>query len=311
MRDRFGRPITGLRISVTDKCNLACFYCHNEGFSSRGERLMSAEEIGKIVELAVEFGVRKIKLTGGEPLLREDIIEVLRAIPKPPIEEVSMTTNGTLLAGLAQDLKEAGLDRVNMSLDTLEPETYALITGKSVLEDVLAGVESALKAKLKPLKINMVLLDGVNDGEVDRMFEYASSEGAILQLIELLQTPLNERSFAGCHLDLDEIERRFGERALSVETRYTMHARRKYLLPEGEVEFVRPMHNSEFCMHCTRLRLTHDGYLKPCLMRNDNLVDVLSCLREGSADGVRKAFKEAILRRAPHFKVLPQPSLAQ
>jgi len=301
VRDRFGRPLTGLRVSVTGDCNLNCFYCHMEGCPS-GDRQMTAEEIGETVGLAAEFGVRKVKLTGGEPLLRRDVIEILRAIPKPPIEEVSMATNGTLLAGLAHDLKEAGLDRVNISLDTLDSETYASITGKPMLEDVLAGVEAALQAGLKPLKINMVLLDGVNDGEVDRMFEYTSSKGAILQIIELLQTPLNERSFASCHLDLDEIERRFGERALSVETRETMHARRKYLLPRGEVEFVRPMHNSEFCMHCTRLRLTPDGYLKPCLLRSDNLVDLLSHLRAGEMDKARAAFDEATARREPFFR---------
>jgi len=301
MHDRFGRPLTGLRVSVTNDCNLSCFYCHSEGCSS-GNRQMTAEEIGKAIELAAEFGTRKVKLTGGEPLLRDDIIEVLRAIPKPPIEEVSMATNGTQLAGLAQDLKEAGLDRVNISLDTLDPETYASITGNPMLEDALAGVEAALRAGLKPLKINMVLLDGINDSDVDQMFEYASSKGAILQLIELLQTPLNELSFASCHLDLDEIERRFGGRALSVETRQTMHARRKYLLPEGEIEFVRPMHNSEFCMHCTRLRLTPDGYLKPCLLRGDNLVELLSHLRAGETDKARAAFDEAIARREPFFR---------
>jgi cyclic pyranopterin phosphate synthase len=301
MHDRFGRPLIGIRVSVISDCNLNCFYCHSEGCSS-GNRQMTAEEIGEAVGLAAEFGVRKVKLTGGEPLLRDDILEVLRAIPKPPIEEVSMATNGTLLEGLAHELKEAGLDRVNISLDTLNPETYASITGKPMLEDAIAGVEAAQRAGLKPLKINMVLLKGINDGEVDRMFEYASSKGAILQLIELVRTPLNEQGFASFHLDLEDIERKFGERALSVETRQTMHARRKYLLPEGEVEFVRPMHNSEFCMHCTRLRLTPDGYLKPCLLRSDNLVDLLSHLRAGETEKARAAFEEAIARREPFFR---------
>lgn len=301
MQDRFGRPLRGLRISVTNDCNLNCFYCHMEGCPS-GDRLMSAEEIGKAVKLAAKFGIRRVKLTGGEPLLREDIIDVVKAVAKPPIEEVSMATNATLLAGLARDLKAAGLNRVNISLDTLDPETYASITGKPMLEDALAGIDAALDADLKPVKLNMVLLAGINEGEVDQMFEYATSRGVILQLIELLHTPANMQSFGDCHLDPSEIERRFSERALRVETRQSMHARKKYILPEGEIEVVKPMHNSEFCMHCTRLRLTPDGYLKPCLLRNDNLVDLLSCLRAGDGNKAKLAFEEAIARREPYFK---------
>ena len=310
MRDRFGRPLTGLRVSVTSDCNLNCFYCHREGCRN-GERRMSADEIGKIVEVAAEFGVRRVKLTGGEPILRHDIADVVAGIARAPIEEVSMSTNGTLLANAAHELADAGLARVNISLDTLDPETYASITGKHLLEDALSGLDAALDAGLKPVKLNMVVLAGLNEGEIERMITYASSRGAILQLIELLKMPDGGQNFTRYHLNLSDVERWLSERARAIQTRHLMHARKRYILPEGEVEVVRPMHNSEFCMHCTRLRLTSDGYLKPCLMRNDNLVDVLSSLREGVADEVRKAFKEAILQREPHFKVLPSRVVPQ
>ena len=301
MHDRFGRPLTGLRVSVTNDCNLNCFYCHQEGCVS-GDRQMTVEEIGKAIELAAEFGTRKVKLTGGEPLLRRDIADIVAKVSKQPIEEVSMATNGTMLADTAFDLADSGLDRVNISLDTLDPDTYAFITTKPMLEDALAGIDAALDAGLKPVKLNMVLLAGINDDEVERMLGYAASRGAILQLIELLQAPTNEGSFAIYHCDLVNFERKFGEMARAVETRQTMHGRKRYILSEGEVEVVRPMHNSEFCMHCTRLRLTPDGYLKPCLLRSDNLVDLLSHLRAGEMDRARAAFDEAIARREPFFR---------
>ncbi|MDI6643096.1 MAG: GTP 3',8-cyclase MoaA [Candidatus Hodarchaeaceae archaeon] len=301
MKDRFGRPITGLRISVTENCNLDCFYCHREG-CPESSREMTAEEIGKIIGLAKEFGVRKIKLTGGEPLLREDIVEVVRAAAIPGIKDVSMTTNGTMLAGLARELAGAGLARINISLDTLNEGTYERITGKRALREALEGIDAALEAGLKPVKLNMVLLAGVNEHEVEPMIAYTSKRGIILQLIELLDA--GGKNFTIYHRDLDDIEQSLRERAVAVRTRRSMQARRKYILPGGEVEVVKPMHNSEFCMHCTRLRLTPDGFLKPCLMRNDNLVDVLSHVRAGDISKCRSTFIEAVDRREPYFKKL-------
>ena len=299
MHDRFGRPLTGLRISVTQECNLSCFYCHYEGCRS-GPREMTAEEIGEIVELATEFGVKKIKLTGGEPLLRRDIVDVVAAVVKPGIEEVSMTTNGTLLAGIADELASAGLTRVNISLDTLKEETYEKITGKRLLRDALEGIDAALEAELKPVKLNMVLLAGMNEREVERMIAYSSERGIILQLIELLE--LGDANFSIYHYDLDGVESSLEARAVAVRIRRSIQARKKYILPSGEVEVVKPMHNSKFCMHCTRLRLTPDGFLKPCLMRNDNMVDVLSHVHAGDISKGRSAFLEAVNRREPYFK---------
>lgn len=304
MFDKFGRPLKSIRISVTDDCNLSCFYCHREGCVA-GKRLMTAQEIGKLAGVAAEFGMQRVKLTGGEPLLRRNIVDVIRSIAGAGAKEISMTTNGVLLADLAKKLSEAGLSRVNISLDTLDPKTYAKLTGKNMLDKALEGVNAAIEAGLKPVKLNMVVLAGINDGEVERMLKFASGHGAILQLIELLPQGEDQARY---HYDLTKIEGELQKRATAVKVRSSMHARKKYVLPEGEVEVVKPMHNSQFCMHCTRLRLTPDGYLKPCLMRNDNLVDVLSPLRGGDFDGVRKAFVEAMGAREPYFRGTGQES---
>jgi cyclic pyranopterin phosphate synthase len=297
--DRYGRSINGLRISVTENCNFSCFYCHREGCPD-SSREMTPDEIGDIIRIVSGFGVEKIKITGGEPLLRDDIVDVVAASIQPGIKEVSMTTNGVFLPDKAQELSEAGLSRVNISLDTLDAEKFSKITGTDSLPRVLEGIEAALEARLVPVKLNMVVLRGINEKEVDRMIDFASERGMILQLIELVD--LNGEDFQAHHMALDEIERDLAARAVAVRTRRLMQSRKRYLLPRGEVEVVRPMHNTKFCAHCHRLRLTPDGYLKPCLMRNDNLVDILSHVRAGNLDGARKAFVEAVERREPYFK---------
>ncbi len=263
---------------------------------------MTPDEIGKVVEVATEFGVRKVKLTGGEPLLRDDIVDIVAAVARPSIDEVSMTTNSTLLSGVARELKEAGLTRVNISLDTLDNEKFHMITGNGSVSNVLSGIDSAIDAGLVPVKLNMVLLAGLNEQEVETMMEYASKRKIVLQIIELLDT--NGRDITAYHCNLDEIEQKLKSRALAIRTRRSMQARKKYVLPAGEVEVVRPMHNTEFCMHCTRLRLTPDGHLKPCLMRNDNLVDILSPVIADNMEGARKSFAEAIARREPYFRCI-------
>ncbi len=299
MLDRAGRSIKGLRVSVTERCNFNCFYCHREG-CPEGSREMTPEEIGKIISLGSKLGVEKIKITGGEPLLRKDIVDVVVASRQPGIKEVSMTTNGALLSGLAHELAKAGLDRVNISLDTLDEEKFSRITHGGNLKSVFDGIDAALEAKLTPVKLNMVLLRGVNEGEVDSMIKFAAERGMILQLIELVD--LNGEDFKTYHKSFDEIERQLASRAVAVKTRRLMQSRKRYVLPIGEIEVVRPMHNTQFCANCHRLRLTPDGHLKPCLMRNDNLVDLLSYIRRGDEEGARKAFVEAINRREPYFK---------
>lgn len=301
MKDNFGRPLTSLRISVTQDCNLDCVYCHREGCLTE-DRKMSPEGIGELVRVATEFGMKKIKLTGGEPLVRDDIVEIVDAVSQSQVVDVSITTNGVNLSEKAAGLAEAGLDRINVSLDTLDEEKYENITGSSALDRVLAGIDSAVRSELFPVKLNTIVMDGVNDDEIDDLIEYSVGKGTILQLIELEKVlPENEEIYERYHADLDPIEEKVRDRASGVKTRWEMQARRKYEVDGGEVEIVNPMHNSEFCAHCTRLRMTPGGHLKPCLMRNDNLVDVLTPLRKKDEEGVREAYELAIDRREPYF----------
>ncbi|MBS3815262.1 MAG: GTP 3',8-cyclase MoaA [Hadesarchaea archaeon] len=301
MKDEYERPLKSIRISITNDCDLNCFYCHHEGCIG-GDREMTSSEIGEIVSVGAEFGIEKVKLTGGEPLVRSDLTEIVSQINRAPVKDISLTTNGTMLAGRANELRKAGLDRVNISLDTLNPEKYVEITGKNKLNKVLEGIQAALDADLWPVKLNTIVLNGVNDDEIEELIDYSLNKGTILQIIELLKTPEKSEIYDEYHVGLDDFEEELKERADEVKTRWLMQARRKYLINGGEIEIVNPMHNSEFCAHCTRLRVTPDGFLKPCLMRNDNLVDVLTEIRSGDLDSVHEAFREANSRREPYCK---------
>ncbi|MBD3206870.1 GTP 3',8-cyclase MoaA [Candidatus Bathyarchaeota archaeon] len=301
MRDAFDRPINSLRISVTQKCNFNCFFCHQEGEHDSGKE-MSLEEITEVVKLASNSGIRKIKLTGGEPLIRDDIVDIVRSI-SPMVDEVSMTTNASLLEGKACDLREAGLARVNISLHTLKPSTFQRITASDYEIQVKRGIEEALRCGLSPVKLNMVVMKSINSEEISDLIEYSIETGAILQLIEFQELENGSKYYDEFHYDLNEIEDYLEEKSKKVLKR-ALHHRKVYHLENGaKVEVVRPMHNSEFCAYCTRLRLTSDGKLKACLMRDDNLVSFVDLIRSGeSHEKQLEAFKEAISRREPYWR---------
>jgi len=289
LSDAYGRTVTNIRISLTHACNLNCIYCHAEG-EQHPEDELPAGQIAEILRVARDFGFRSVKFTGGEPLMRDDLEEIVASVPEGM--EASLTTNGTLLAGRARALKEAGLGRVNISLDTLDPERYARIAGRPLLGDALAGIEAALDAGLVPVKLNMVVLSGINDDEIETFIDFVRDRhDLVLQLIELMD-------FRDCphHADVKGIEDRIAAIADRVETR-RMHHRKKYHVRGAEVEVVRPLHNTEFCAYCNRLRLTSDGWLKPCLLRTDNHVDIRGL--HGAA--LEEAFREAVRRREPYF----------
>lgn len=289
LKDPYNRTVTNLRISLTSRCNLRCIYCHAEGEVNPKEQ-MSTDEIAELMRVGAQFGIRSVKFTGGEPMLRQDLVDIIRSVP-PGIES-SLTTNGTLLAPKAADLKEAGLARVNVSLDTLRPERYRRITGKDCLEDALEGIDAAIHVGLTPVKINMVLLDGINEDEIDDFMAFVRGKrDLVLQIIELME--FNKCRFHG---DVDSVEQELNERATRVVTR-RMHHRKKYCLDGAEVEVVRPLHNTEFCAFCNRLRVTSDGNLKPCLLRTDNLVNI----RGKHGKELEDAFREAVSRRRPYF----------
>ena len=291
LRDPFGREVTGLRIAITARCNMSCLYCHREGEEGgvRGCEI-SAEEIVKVISAGASLGVKRVKITGGEPLMRGDLEEILARLPAGL--EVSLTTNGTLLAGRARSLAGAGLRRVNVSLDSLRPQVYRRITGggEDDLGRAIAGIDAALEAGLLPVKVNMVVLKE-NEGEVWDMVDFTRDRGAILQLIELLDG--SRRGIGG---DIAGIEAALGREAEDVVTR-DMHRRRKYYLSGAEVEVVRPMDNTEFCAHCNRLRVTSEGRLKPCLLRNDNLVE----LAGADLEETKRRIEKAVGLRSPYF----------
>ncbi len=308
MKDRFGRPVKSIRVSVTEDCNLNCFYCHREGEWHRHRSEMTPEEIERILKIARELDIRKVKFTGGEPLVRGDIVEIVQRSAPLMDRDISLTTNGTLLSKYAYDLKEAGLHRVNVSLDTLDPEKYKKITRKDMLKDVINGIHTAVDAGLNPVKLNMVLLRGINEDEIEDMIRFSAESKTILQIIEL-EAPVEKEQtefFRKYHVNPKFIEEHLEK--IAEEIRYNeLHRRKRFIFnfkgKRAEVEIVRPMHNTEFCMYCTRIRLTSDGKLKPCLLRNDNLVDILTPLRNGASnDELREIFVEAIMRREPYWK---------
>jgi cyclic pyranopterin phosphate synthase len=290
LTDTFGRAATNLRVSVTQRCNLSCIYCHAEGERSP-ESELPLEDIREILRVAAKLGMRSVKFTGGEPLVREDIIDIVRAVPEGM--ESSMTTNGILLADSARDLKAAGLSRINVSLDSLDRECYRDITGHDRLGDVLAGIEAALGAGLTPVKLNMVVLRGINEEEVDAFLTYVrGNRDLILQLIELM-----DLGSCTSHAEIDRLEHNLEARSKIILTR-RMHHRKKYCVEGAEVEVVRPKHNTEFCAFCNRLRVTSDGKLKPCLLRSDNLIDI----RGKRGDELERLFHEAVQVREPFFR---------
>ena len=294
LTDSFGRTVTSLRISITNRCNYDCIYCHHEG-NTNSRREMSVETISNIVHAASTMGVNKVKFSGGEPLIRTDFEDILSSLPK--LRDVSATTNGTFLKGRAQDLKDAGLDRVNISLDSLDPNNYKFITNSTpdMLNGVLDGVHSAVDAGLTPVKLNMVLLKGVNDNEIYDMLDFTRAYGGqvILQLIELMD--FNDVS--EYQIDANSVEDDLTLRADEVRVR-TMHRRKKYIIDGAEVELVRPVDNSEFCANCNRLRVTADGKLKPCLLVNENLVDV----NGASLGNMPQMLKHAVSLRVPYCR---------
>jgi cyclic pyranopterin phosphate synthase len=289
LTDTYGRRVTNLRVSVTQRCNLQCVYCHAEGERSP-ESEIPLEDIRDILRVAATLGIRSVKFTGGEPLVREDILEIVRAVPEGL--ESSMTTNAILLEGYARDIKEAGLSRINVSLDSLDPACYREITGHDRLPDVLAGIDAALEAGLTPIKLNMVVLKGINDDEVDSFLRYVrGNRNLILQLIELM-----EWNTCTSHAEINRLEEDLASRSRIILTR-RMHHRKKYCVDGAEVEVVRPRHNTEFCAFCNRLRVTSDGKLKPCLLRSDNLIDI----RGKRGAELEALFREAVRIREPFF----------
>ena len=308
--DRFGRRITYLRVSVTDRCNLRCIYCMPaSGVPWRShDEILRYEEIARIVRVAAGLGIRKVRLTGGEPLVRAGIVELVAELRKiPGIEELVMTTNGTLLSRYARDLAAAGLDRVNVSLDTLNPERFRRITRLGELEDTLAGIRAAQEAGLTPIKLNAVVMRGVNDDEAADLAAL-SRKGFGVRFIEWMPIGVPNESFSERFVPGDKIKEGIEEALGPLVPVREEGPARVYRLEDaqGEIGFITAF-SAPFCATCNRVRLTADGKLRPCLL-SPGEIDLRGPLRAGATDDeLRRLFKRGI-REKPFAHGIPSSS---
>ena len=285
MQDTFGRTITYLRVSVTDRCDFRCFYCMPESMTFLPRQdLLSLEELDQVCTRFVERGVSKLRLTGGEPLMRRGIMDFIkrfaRHLESGALNELTLTTNGSQLGKHAQDLKAAGIERINVSLDTLDAEKFATVTRNGKLDQVLAGIDAARRAGLK-IKINTVALKGVNDGELDAMVAWCGERGFDLTLIETM--PLGDigGERADHYLSLEDVRKRLGESWTLTPSPHATGGPSKYMdiTETGQrIGFITPL-SDHFCDTCNRMRLTCTGTLYMCLGQ-DSSVNLRDALRE-------------------------------
>ena len=268
MNDRFGRKITYLRLSLTERCTLKCAYCRaGEGICPKKSEL-TKDEFLRITRAFASIGVKKVRLTGGEPMLRRDLLPILSGIRAiDGITEITMTTNGQHLAGQCRALREAGLDRLNISVDSLKPERYEAITGGGSLDLVLAGIEEAFAAGFPSIKLNVVLLRGQNDDETDDFIALTKDRPISVRFIEYM--PLGETDQATLRVTGAELLKKHPQ-LLPVEPFYPGQPSRDYQMPGyvGRVGLIDPM-SHRFCADCNRMRVMSDGMLRPCLGSNE------------------------------------------
>ncbi|MBF0446994.1 MAG: GTP 3',8-cyclase MoaA [Magnetococcales bacterium] len=300
--DSFGRTIRYLRVSVTDRCNLSCDYCRTAGLQRlpNNQQLLTLEEIGRLVRIFTELGVERVRLTGGEPLLRKNVLGLISQLGGLPLlTELSLSTNALLLSRFANRIKQAGVHRVNISLDTLNPETFKTLTRGGNLPDVLAGIQAAVKAELYPVKVNMVVMKGINEQEVPSMVEFAREHGLVLRFIETM--PIGE---AGKGIDgryfsaeaiLDMVKARFDSELIPVHQSRGSGPARYYQIAGTDAEVgVISARSRHFCDTCNRMRLTSTGQLVLCLGREDRK-DLKTALRQGASDeDLKRQIEEAV-----------------
>jgi cyclic pyranopterin phosphate synthase len=287
MLDGFKRNINYLRISVTDRCNLRCVYCMPPSGVKQmpHEEVLTLEEIYQLVQAATLLGIRKVRLTGGEPLVRLGIVDLVEKINSlPEIDDISMTTNGILLKKMGKDLKKAGLKRVNISLDSMHADTFKEITRNGELKQVMAGIEEALSLGLEPVKLNTVVVRGVNLHEVVDFARWTKEAPIHVRFIELMPIGTSSPWAEDCYVPAQEIKDIIDDKLgnLLEENKLTGSGPAKYYRlanAPGTVGFITAM-SDHFCGNCNRLRLTANGQLRPCLF-DKREVDVKSALRMG------------------------------
>ncbi len=301
MKDVIGRNINYLRVSVTDLCNLRCIYCMpEEGICKKEHRdILTLEEIFEVIKSSVDLGINKVRITGGEPLARKGVVELIDQISHlEKVKDIAITTNGILLKQYAEALKTAGLKRVNISLDTMDEEKYKQITRGGRLKDVLEGIEEAKKMNFFPIKLNVVVINGFNDEEAVDFAKLTLSENIDVRFIELM--PIGQASkWAKRKFISNEVIKERIQGLMPIDHEDKSSPAKYYKLPgaQGKIGFINPI-SSHFCKECNRIRLTADGKIKPCL-HSDQEIDVKSVLRENK-EKLTEVIKNAIMAKPEH-----------
>jgi cyclic pyranopterin phosphate synthase len=305
MIDNFNRDINYLRVSITDRCNLRCIYCMpKDGLSLIGhDDILHYEEILRIIRAAVKNGIKKIRITGGEPLVRRGIVDFIASVKGiPGIEDISLTTNGILLSDFAENLFNAGVQRINISLDSLDPEKYKQITRGGDLASVLKGIDEVLKIGFSPIKINTVSIKGFNDDEILNFAKWSIEKPFQIRFIELMSlgsTDLNrDTQYLPNRIIEERIRQSYGLEPVDELRNQTHGPARIFKIPggAGEIGFISPV-SHHFCNSCNRLRLTADGHIRACLL-SDAEIDLKGVLREDcNDDQLASLISEAIAKK--------------
>lgn len=307
MKDKFGRTIDYIRISITDRCNLRCRYCMPHGIEwIPMEEILTLEEIVEVCKVAAQLGIRKVKITGGEPLVRKGCVDLVRMIKAVDgIEQVTLTTNGVLLEKYAKELYEAGIDGINVSLDTLQKDKYQEITGFDAMDEVLNGIREIQKYPV-PLKINAVLQHGVNEEEFTELVELAKEQKLDVRFIEMMPIGYGKEmeSISNGEL-LEKLENIYGKLRVDNKVRGNGPAV-YYQIPgfAGCVGFISAVHG-KFCSNCNRIRMTSTGFLKGCLCYEEG-ASVREALRNGTPEEVRKIL-EGVIWEKPKAHIFEHP----
>lgn len=292
-----------LRISVTDRCNLRCFYCMpEEGIDLKNHSdIMSYEDIFNVTKTASKLGIDKVRITGGEPLARLNIYELIKMINSiDAINEISMTTNAVFLSEKAEKLKSNGLDRVNISLDTLDKDQYKNITGKDQFDKVIAGIKTAKRLDLKPVKINAVIIKGYNDDQIDDFIQFMDKENLVIRFIEYM--PIGAGKNKDNHISLQEIKNKIDQNYSLTPIEVKGNGPAVYYKIEGhkgKLGFISPFSHN-FCDNCNRLRLTSDGKIRTCLLKEEEL-NLYHNNKLKDNNEIKKILLKAIKNKRPHF----------
>jgi GTP 3',8-cyclase len=317
LRDSFKRPIRDLRISITDRCNFRCFYCMpTEAMEWQPKvEILSYEEFARLAEVFVSLGISRLRVTGGEPMVRRDIESlIIRLAQIPGVEDLAMTTNAHFLRGRAQGLKGAGLRRITVSLDSLDPERFTLLTGRDELKQVLDGIDAAIDAGLAPIKINSVVIRGINDDQAVAFAAFAREKSLIARFIEFM--PLDNGKVWRREMVVpgEELRQRIDAvfPLVPIKSSNLSETARRWGFADGtpgEVGFINPV-TQPFCGHCSRIRLTADGMIRTCLFSTVEH-NIKKLLRGGASDAELRDFVVATVEKKEERHHINDPEFTQ